>query len=687
MQTEENKSPPNPADGLPYTEASRSFWPAFWYLLSAALSFWAAINAFNHDGKEAITNGGLALVAALIGLLHVSHQKVQMSKPSHGFGRLQSYNIALIGFALFNVSSALVMHWSLKSWRGLDLWGDLYLWKEGVISMALLFALLFTTLALLYPFLRNRRHWTDQKFTWVALISSIILFFCGPEITVENNTGNPDLHHALYIKRSLPQVLKAATVEEDFLEASTNNWVPVICVAEKQSSAVFFSWKKPNPIDYANCAAEVKAALSSGRAIESDLYKNQIEYFFARLNSNPEGYRDRKLAADVSQLPEPLRSQLTALLPVKYLTSFTAFDVALATRNADAAAMTMPRLDYILPHQRQGLFNLGLFGTLENTAGETLETLAQKRHEQFQTSLNVGIMLGSKELLKSAVNNLIVGGLAGDAYSDFRGGFTDYDYYMANRHCDIGYAKFLHSEEIPPNAQHIIHLLSIIGRAQYPNLTNLQWAFTSADDSLGLPDEKQLNACVDLAELYATTVQDFNIPTAYQINNNYDIVYGIANDGVFEWWSRDNEKIYHHGNVRDTSTRGDPAVLTNAAAAILKKQPASYEQFCAWANTSHTWQALVTKQQPKMVEPLLALAGQWKNAKTVYKTDTATCNLKILQGITNEYEKPQDALAFMNAGLKKMGIPCMGEYSQKDGSSQLTCNIKTQPWPEPSNEK
>lgn len=55
-----------------------------------------------------------------------------------------------------------------------------------------------------------------------------------------------------------------------------------------------------------------------------------------------------------------------------------------------------------------------------------------------------------------------------------------------------------------------------------------------------------------LAKLYTSQVQGLNDPeltfsTGYYQTNVYDELYKIANDGMFQWWVRANEKQYQNG--------------------------------------------------------------------------------------------------------------------------------------------
>lgn len=701
--TSNQELPPILPEDIPSTEAELSLWPAFWFGLAAALSFMAAMHAFNHDGRDAIRVGVLVLIANLVAIALNKLKTAQIIGHPSWFARMHSTTLALLGFGLFSLSYAIVLHLTIKGWRGVDLFSDLYLWADGAISMSLAFALTFALLAIAHAFYRGKLNWSSQRLTLSVISALALVFLLGPSLTIERIDSAPEVENrSMLIKQSLLAKLKNPNSEQIFLKTETVSFgyeepKNIICVAQTRSSFLLFSWQKAKEESEAStsyddktaylnkintCASQTKAALSAGTAIEAHLYVNKLDDFFSKLQLTSEDQKLPALGVKINKLPEPLKTQLTDLLPQAYRWNFTAFDVALASKRSDDVVATMPNLDEVLPHQRQALFDMGVFKTLENVVGETDASLAQKRHENYQTQVDVGMKLGSAALIQGAMNSLLYDATTSNSYGNFKGGYTDFDYYMANRSCDIAYAKFLNSKQIPSNTQHILHLLSVMGRSQYPNLASeFEKNFSYADNSLGFPKEIQLNQCVELAKFYAETVKDFNKIDPYAESNNYQLVYDMANDAVFQWRLRDWEKKGNNGRVQDSTVHGDPAALVNAAAEVLKKQPASFEQFCAWSNHFHAWMYMVKDDQPNMVAAMVALPTQWKNAKVVYQQPEATCNFNAVYQTTNEYTTPAEGLKYGNLALKQAGIPCLG--SIKDSASQLTCNVKTEPWPQP----
>lgn len=82
-----------------------------------------------------------------------------------------------------------------------------------------------------------------------------------------------------------------------------------------------------------------------------------------------------------------------------------------------------------------------------------------------------------------------------------------------------------------------------------------------------------------------------------------------------------------------------------------------------------------------MVNTILNLPKQWKNAAVVYKTPNRSCMLSF--GITNEYQSAKEGVIFMNKVLTQVGISCAGHLVQEAGAYQLECKGQTQPWPTP----
>ena len=266
---------------------------------------------------------------------------------------------------------------------------------------------------------------------------------------------------------------------------------------------------------------------------------------------------------------------------------------------------------------------------------------------------------------------------------------------MANATCDSDYAGFLIAQKIKPKQVHIMHLLSIIGYAQYPDLEPQfnENTFQHASKLLGLPNDNQQKNCVALAILYAKTVDDLNDPYAryhdnYTQRTAYGEVYKIASDAILQWFMRQNHEQNRLKTEKAYTKPKDPSLITQAAVEILKVQPASIEQYCAWANTAHTWTALlnnlsenpqIQQQNQLLVKPFLDLPKQWQAAKVTYTHPQSFCALSW--GMTDDYQTGADAVIFTNNQLRLQKIPC-ASVLEKGGTIFLNCAVKTTAWPQ-----
>jgi hypothetical protein len=298
----------------------------------------------------------------------------------------------------------------------------------------------------------------------------------------------------------------------------------------------------------------------------------------------------------------------------------------------------LPEPSRILPHQRQGLFALGLAGTLRGVPSNQ---------------------------------------------ENATGGFAEFDYFVANRSCDLRYAQALSTLGAQPGTVHILHLLSTIGHAQYRNLeSEFAQVFPDADETLGFPNEQQLHQCTALAQWYGVTVKDFNTGDPTGRAARYMQVYRVADAAVLQRRLRGYVTEAGPNRVSDATVHGDPAILVNAAALFLQAQPASYDQFCAWADTSLTWTDLERDQPPGMTAAMASLPARWKAAATVYRTPGVACQVAGIYGYTNPNKDPRgDAIRFMNAAMRKTGLPCHANPDRSNEMEHIVCQVSTTPWP------
>lgn len=670
-------------------------WPAFWSLLAAAFSFAAAINAFSHEGLAAVMNGGMALVCSLAGAMLIRWQAVRKSGAQSGFAGLPLVTLNLLACTVVFLAAAWLVETSHRNRRGLDFIGDQLIWKEGVRDMALVLALVFAAFAAASWVLRNRAPWSG-RIGPIAGIAALCTSLLGPTITFESMGGDLE-DRALFHKYSVIDMF--GPVEEVSLYMDTGlapdgEERPVICVAQESTRFLIFGQRSQarqkgshnetlSQHSTALCEAEVEAAMASGRTVEGLLYKGDMEGFFARMRPVFGETRQRKLFAHIERLPAPLAQQLGNFLPKFPNEGFTAFDVALAVGNKDAALALMPDVSLLMPHQRQGLFALGAAQSIAGVAGETDESLAAQRRQTYQTMMGIGTQLGSVDLVRSAITSLIMSSSREGEYADFKGGYTDFDFYLANRHCDIDYAKFLLAQQHQPTPAHLLHLLSIIGLAQYPGAEqDAHSPFKYAATSLGLPDVTQLERCESLGTFYGEHIKDFNRGDyASSLVDTYDAIYDQARGAVDEWWSRDRERrrMASMKDERVPGVQGDPSIAVNTAAAFLKAQPFSFEQVCAWANSAYTWNNVVAKSNPEMTAAMRALPNQWRNAGKMRKGIDAQCSVHPPYTVTDDYQTLAGAIASIDKALVQAGIPCRTKADSWNGHV-LVCSVPMQTW-------
>lgn len=179
----------------------------------------------------------------------------------------------------------------------------------------------------------------------------------------------------------------------------------------------------------------------------------------------------------------------------------TAYGLAIATQQVDVVARHIPAADQLLPEHRQALFKLGHAHLIEHLVGETPQSLERQHRDRAQAMYGVTPWLGGTGLTQHALLLATLG--APVTHAAHTGGFTTHDYFFANRHCDLDYARYLRSRQLLPEPAHAAHLLSVLGRAQYGE----QKQFSFADDALGRPLDDQLPGCAALATLYGEQVR------------------------------------------------------------------------------------------------------------------------------------------------------------------------------------
>ena len=691
-----NEMPPETPEASPARKLPAGLWPAFWSLLAAFFSFAAAIGAFNHDGRYAIMNGGMALVSSLAGLMLGRWQAAHQGEEVTPLARAPLVTMNLLAFTALFLSGAMLVELSHRSWRGLDFFGDQLIWKEGVRDMALALGLVFAVLTVLSWGLRNSLQWSGGRSGVIAAVAAVLTLLFGPTVTFESMVAGDLEDRALFYKYSLIDLFGPADDVSLYADTTLENGEerPVICVAQESTRFLIFGTRSAaqrrasydGPLsehEAALCEAEVEAAMASGRAVEGLLVKDDLPGFFAHMRAQPADMRQRRLFVHIGHLPASLSHPLDNYLPESAKAGFTAFDVALAVGNKEAALALMPLPGQLLPHQRQGLFAIGAAEVLASLSGETEASLAEQRRDTYQTMMGIGMHLGSADLMRSAMTSLVMSSFRGSDYADFKGGYTDFDFFLANRHCDVEYAKFLLEHQHQPTASHLLHLLSTVGLAQYPGAEKgASPTFKYADTSLGLPDVAQLERCEALGAFYGEHVKDFNVAgSGSSIVDAYAEVYNQMRGAVDTWWERDHDRrqMPPGEGERIPAVHGDPAIAIRTAVAFLKVQPLSYEQLCAWGNSAYTWNRLLARSNPEMTAAVRELSAQWRNARSMRKGADEVCTLNSPYSMTDDYDSPAGAIRYIDAVFVQAGLPCRSRAHELYGQI-LSCNARMEAW-------
>lgn len=613
-----------------------------------------ALASLAEAGPSALCHGVVALLAYRLAILLRKSDAAQRAGHASGIAKAHPGTLSLLGLSLVSLCYSALAAWTSVD-AGLRIVSGHFLRVDGALAMALTLAAAFAAMAALHAFLRDRLSWPPSAWRLVSAALLLLVVLCGPNLTVDGI----DPQSPKYAKRSLAEVIRRPFEEELILGremAPVDNQAdrPIVCVAQRRYASLFFAAQTalanrtdtgefvapvaPQPERIARCAAESARAIASGKTLESALSASSLDGFFAHVATDRPFYVSHMIGADIESLPEPLKSQLSALLPASARHSYTAFDVALAARRPLDAAALLPESSSILPHQRQGLFALALAGKLRGVPANP---------------------------------------------ANATGGFTEFDYFVANRSCDLRYAQALSTLGAQPSTVHILHLLSTIGHAQYPNLEGeFARVFPDADDTLGFPKEQQLHQCTALAQWYGVTVKDFNTGGSEARAANYLQIYQVAAAAVLQRRLRGFVTEAGPNRVSDATMHGDPAILVNAAALFLQAQPASYDQFCAWADTSLTWTDQLQDQPPGMTAAMASLPARWKGAATVYRTPGAGCQVAGIYGYTNPNKDPRgDAIRFMNAAMRKTDLPCQANPDRSNEMEHIVCQVSTTPWP------
>ncbi len=682
----ENPQPLSAAETSHPEGAANALHAAVWFGAATLFNVLAGLAAFDHDGLAALRWGALAMAAVLVATGLRRRQRLlslsgtdRASESLPVWAAVSPAVVSLLGSALSLGVFAGVAYWTTRGWRGLDVWGGFYLWRDGAIGLAALLGLLFLALGAWLAATSSTTRRATGRWAPLLAIAAVLL---GPGLVFEK-TSSSGLR-ALYIKRSPAEAFAEPWADSVVLEMKT---VSVdgqdktrTCVVLERGARLLWAWQRPVPETEGelsgeadgSCGERVQWALESGAAAESALLRGDLDGYFAKLRNDPELVH-RPIALEPARLPPGIAKPLLALLTVPAQWNYTPFDLALAARRPADARATMPDSGKLTPHQRQGLFHLGM----ADLAGPDAQVLAEQQHLQQL------MLAGQADISDPALRMMMMGMSLQGSHEAARGvgGFSGLDYLMANRHCDLRYAAFLQQRGIAPHAGHAVHLVSLIGRAQYPGLSSeFQNAFPAADESLGLPDASQLPHCVELARFYGSHVKDLSAEPSSSLDESpLRQVYRAAADAVFQWCLRDAE-TWRKANgidprVHDVTVVGAPEIAVEAAHAMIAAQPVSFDQYCHWANHWYTWMLLANERRPQLTRLMREMAQGWARALPATRQSAASCSLSIPWN-TNEFEGMAAGMKLLNADLRRLGLPCQAvDERSVTGAFRLACKM------------
>lgn len=663
---------------------------AIWFLMASGFSLGAGFAALHYDGHIAVVYGAMALACMTAGAVFaaISGRCTDQHCAQGSLPPLWVLSLGALG--LMFPAFAVLARFIARRYTGFEFFDGIYALHAGLFAACVCVGGAFLVACGFWVW-----RWLGGRLPAariglpVSLGVVVAVFLCGPRIDFQ--LWSPD---GLISKRSLPEVIRQPLAERAGLSVVNTGTYDdngaeqvVSCVVERGWSRLFLEKIRAvetvpgagaDAADISRCEAESEAALQSGAAPEALLLKGDVAAYLARMKSLG---GSRAVGIDPKRIPAPLGPKIVAMVaPGGTVGAYTGFDLALATEQEATAREMMPPPEEIGPRERYGMFRLGLTSALDGVAGKTDESIAQEREASAHTMIRLGAQLGSTELMKSGVMYSL-GGLVGK--NEYTGGYTDFDFYHANRNCDVAYAEFLAKRGLKPMAAQRMHLLSLVGQAQYGQ-TDAGGGFKFASADLGYPDAVQLGRCKALAKWYAKTAKDVGA-------EEIDTIYTQIGAARMAWFESERAKT-------GRKLPGGAGLTTEVAVAMLEDMPPSFPQYCAWANTVFWSLVEPTDDAPETLNPMLRLQASWRGRPPVQMALSGTADwvqtkypegderndewarhcVLLQTAYTNQVEQ---VLATLNRRFKELGMPCEGRrWPKEPGDNQhhhpvLTCRM------------
>lgn len=316
---------------------------------------------------------------------------------------------------------------------------------------------------------RKINGWGAQILLWLGLVFLGLAF--SPMLTVSfySKTGTSNE----WIKRSVSQVLANPWGEQQRLDSSYN---------EDGSSKVYYLvgrtrfyafWGVREEKYYTYDAISAAQQQESEEAIRNDtvregalLHGDFARFFTMTRAANLESV---DIVIPSNQLPESIREKVQTMQKqtINHASSgsvndpYTALDIAIALADKKQAEYLLGFSKAVGPLQRWRLFQLKLGESFENqqrAQDRTATIFPEMAQKYYLESAQENMMRMAYYIEQNDSSDILN---MGD-YTNLLGRYQPYDYFVANAHCDIGYANFLQSLDIAINPLHRQNLAKLV---------------------------------------------------------------------------------------------------------------------------------------------------------------------------------------------------------------------------------
>ncbi len=631
---------------------------AAWQLIAAACSLLAAVAAFNEDGRSALFFGSNALTATV--LAFVCRQLRHSGRPWAN-DRL----LWFAGAAVWMLAMAVAAGACLRFEAGLEILGFVRISRWPLQVLAMVIAVGFATLALMtmaFGELGQRTRWLAKRMS-VAWVLAVLVF--GPEIPLRDNAGRWTL-----TRQTLPEAVAQPWVRHVTLQRFATGRldengadITILCPAWRSDRWLLLRLERhlaPDTYDEsvlatwrASCADEGEEALASGEAAESALLRGDVPTFLANAN----GLQSTDvIALSLDRFEPSLRQRLSDRIPPSRHAAVTLFDLILVEGTDEQVRQSLPGEEDIHPHHRYALYARGLAELAAHMPRMTAESYGDEQMQAASAYAQLGI-----------VTPLAFVSVLGPPNVPYTGGYTDHDFYVANRHCDEDYAEFLAQKGLQPTIDHAGQLLDALILARFDS-QSAQGIDTFFPTTLGLPAGKTIEQCPSLARWYGKTTPPRNSQDIERITSAVAAARRAA---------------IHSRNLGLPTSAEPPTLAADAAVEMLMHTPPSAAAYCSWVNAAF-WELVDRREEvPETTPALRRLQGHWSEQPW---EDIAVTRLDERKGKALPASCPLEqsgysgdlpsTLAALDQSLEALGIPCQVGPEDDAGFPTLACQSR-----------